>query len=310
MLPLISRSAGFGALIATICLNTAGLLWLRLYSGSADQGLLILAMGYIPMALGMLHKRPKSRAYIELNPHKAWKWKWISIWATSVTMIYAVFLINPNLITLSQLIIAQSLIPLLAVIASGDTRSKAGRQESLGKLIPLTLLLVLAWLQPHDARTSGTVFAFALICGCFFLAQLSMRKLARLQDSFWVLPRFALLAMVLVFMTGSLFAKTIVQPQSGELIFYGAMAGLLLFLIQGGYFYGIAQTPPLLSAIALSSSVPISIFAEWSWLGREVSAAEFSLAMGYCLSILAIAIIQKSPQHSRVPSFESEERAA
>lgn len=297
-----NKLMGFFALLITICLNSAGLICLRKYSVTPDLGLMVLAIGYLPMASGILFFRQAPLAAIASTNSN---WKWIGAWACGIAGIYALFFKFPQFLSVSQLIVAQSVTPFLAVVVTGDYFSKNGRKEPLQRLLPLGFLLALAWVK--NSSQTGELISFAVVCLAFLVVQTSMRRLAQLKQPFWVLPRFALLSFTLI----SVFIFCFVmpeQPPKNELFYFGLAAGLVLIVIQGGYLIGIARTPPLLSALIISSSVPIAIFFEWVLSNRKASFLEAGFAIGYVLSVAAQAFLAKKSESE--PAKEIEKRAA
>lgn len=308
---------GFMILLATICLNTVGLIWLRGYSTTPDMGLMVLALGYLPMAAGIFiyrHTPLKAVAAGDHNTEKFFEdsvshWKWVVAWSAGLSAIYALFFKFPQFLPVSQLIVAQSVTPLLAVVLTGDYFSAQGRREPLQRLFPMVLLLILAAIKSRGGF--GEVLSFAGVCGAFLLVQSSMRHLSRLQRPQWVLPRFALMNFALI-STLVLFLAPPVKMPSAELFYFGAAAGVALLLIQGGYLVGIARTPPLLSALVISASVPLAVILEWVYARQTPNPAEAFLALGYVGAVAAQAFLtQKSvPAKSAAAETKTEKEAA
>lgn len=293
---------GFFALLTTICLNAAGLIWLRQYSVTPDLGLMVLAIGYLPMASGILFFQ---QTPLVLSGAADSPWRWMAGWALGVVSIYALFFKFPQFLSVSQLIVAQSVTPLLAVVVTGDYSSQEKRIEPLQRLLPLSLLLGLAWVK--NGSGVGELASFAAVCFLFLVVQSSMRRLAHLKRPLWVLPRFALLSFILLSVLISVFARPEQLPGT-ELLAFSAAAGLVLILIQGGYLIGIARTPPLLSALIISSSVPIAIFFEWLLSSRTPTVLEGGLAICYVMSVAVQAVLVKKPDSGQ--PAETEKKAA
>lgn len=277
-------------LLITLCLNSAGLILLRLYSETPEIGLIVLGVGYLPMSLGIFLFR--NQAPLAIVGSRS-PWIWIGFWSLGLATIYTLFFQFPEYLTVSQIIIAQSLMPLLAVVVTGEIFSAKAQRESVLRLLPLALLLALAGIR--SAEGLGSSLTFVMVGVAFLVVQASMRKLAQVQRPLWVLPRFALTNMILLsLIVWSVSGPEVSLPQSFPIAC--SFAGLALVLIQGGYLVGIARTPPVLSALLISASVPISFFFEWILLARTSSPLETSLAVAYVLSVAGLSWWTQKPR--------------
>lgn len=294
-------------LLATICLNTVGLIWLRRYSATPDMGLMVLALGYLPMATGILIYRQKPLRTVTASAKESSEkilpfWKWIAGWSVGLAAIYALFFNFPQFLSVSQLIVAQSVTPLLAVVLTGDYFSTEVRREPLLRLLPMALLLTLAAIKSRGGF--GEMVSFAGVCGAFLLVQSSMRRLSRLQRPQWVLPRFAFLNFILISGLVLFLAPPSAMPPA-ELFYFGAAAGAALLLIQGGYLVGIARTPPLLSALVISASVPLAVLLEWVFGRQAPHPVEAFLALGYVGAVMVQALWAQKPLSAKPAVVET-----
>ncbi|MFL5812704.1 MAG: hypothetical protein ACJ763_03935 [Bdellovibrionia bacterium] len=211
-------------------------------------------------------------------------------WAIAICAIYWVFLYRKEHIQLSHIIIAQSLAPYFAVYLSGDWR-KSSTSELVRESLPLGLLIGLAFVESQGNLLASWGF-FVLVCIAFLAAQTTLRKIAEFQGNSlltqacgtaWVI---LLVSLFLCKQSASFPFEHIIHAWP-----FGCLLGLILVVVQFFYLHGLRNAPPVLGALAVSTSVPLSIFLRVRDGGKmPLIAIAFSLL--YC-ALLAIGTLLK-----------------
>jgi drug/metabolite transporter (DMT)-like permease len=216
----------------------------------------------------------------------------ILLWACCYCVNYILFVLYPSFLSLSDFIIAQSVAPTLAVLISGDWRSENDRLRKL--LIncgAITALLFLAILKRDVSRASHFVFlSFMTATACSLGTNFAARSLTGRAGPIWIQARVALLSGCFL----SLFVCLTYGAQGlenfGSSFLLGLLTGFAILLVQSSFLFGLKNSAPYLSALLLSSSVPISLFAEAVTGSGSFGAPELVLSAIYCL----FAIINRS----------------
>jgi hypothetical protein len=69
--------------------------------------------------------------------------------------------------------------------------------------------------------------------------------------------------------------------------------GFFIVGIQWTYLSGLKVAEPVLAALALSTSVPMSLFAEAGWSFSMPTNLEVILSAGYCISVYVLVKFQE-----------------
>jgi drug/metabolite transporter (DMT)-like permease len=289
-------------LIASNLILSGSLLWLRGYSHKPEQSTFILTASNLIISLLLLSKRISGRPVL---PKTRGVLTAVLLWAVSYCVGYYIFLAYPGAIRLSHFIIVQSLAPLCAVLLSGDWKNA---ESSLGGVLvssfPIVFLLLIAWAIPIPAeqQQSGAWVKWAvifIIFLSFLVARTAARVVVRTHNAFWLQSRLGLLTGVILL---------IIQGAQGELAridfdFSALLAALalgsLIVAAQAAYMYGLSRTAPVISALFISTSIPIAILMESLWNRTRPSITPTVLSVIYCLSIYLKTIKDRSEDRRR-----------
>lgn len=206
-------------------------------------------------------------------------------WSIFYCAEYGLFLIYPGVISISQLIVCNSLAPFLSVRLSCDAnRSTLGRGYRLLSIAPVAFLLGISVLE-HEQSARSVRYPLLLLACVFASAvcsQACARYVARNRSPAWSQPRLTILnalflALVLVIFSHFTAAR-MTNPASLGLV---AIVGTLVLLVQRFYVSGLQRADPFISALALCSIIPLSLATEAIFEHRVIRMAEIVLALAY-----------------------------
>jgi drug/metabolite transporter (DMT)-like permease len=258
-----------------------------MHRASPEQSVFVLALVNALAALTIFYGnnepgRPRHRMVTDLILLVGWSF--------SYCFTYALFLIFPAQIDLPQLIICESMAPLLAAWASKDLgRHYKKPAQILLRATPLLLLILLAAYSQkhsagHESKDKNYIILFWVLVG-FIVSQVCARRLSRHRPAGWIQPRFtflnAAILTVALLTTGNIER---VRFDVGSALSSG-FAALLIVLLQLTYINGLKKTEPVIASLMLSTSVPISLFFSRVWYRSPLSFVELFLAVSYCISV-------------------------
>ena len=154
---------------------------------------------------------------------------------------------------------------------------------------------------------AGTVVRWTALVTLVFLAVVSQsmaRIVARLHSPMWAPPRLAAFNGILLVGASLVLGNTLVTLPVWKWTALPLVFAIGIFLVQMLYLHGLKVTNPTLSALLLSTSVPISIGVEYLWDGTPHSSWSAILAILYCgyVGILTLIDCRKAPSaESRKP---------
>jgi len=208
-------------------------------------------------------------------------------WALCYSVTYSLYSLYPQGLSLSDLIIAESLAPTAAVILSGDWRSEKSRfQKLFANLGTISLLLILAYLKRDtQADAQGNALLIFVTMVCFLGTNIAARNVAKLAPPLWSQARVSALngVMLTLIIWGTQNVEGS-ENMSSELM-TGAVFAIGILLTQGSFIFGLARTSPFLSALLISTSVPLSLLSEAISQERPLISTEGTLGVLYCFFI-------------------------
>jgi drug/metabolite transporter (DMT)-like permease len=197
-------------------------------------------------------------------------------------------------ISISQLIVCNSLAPFLAVYLSRDVRRS--RIQIAGRLLsaaPIILLLGISYRE-RQRHASSDPYASLLLCCVLFssiISQACARYVARNKSPSWSQPRLTILNAIFLGVVIGLFSRTAINlaPRFTGIGLI-VLAGATVYTIQRFYVFGLKKMDPFISAMTLCTIVPLSLGTEVIFENRIVDPIEIVLAVGY---VLATAVTVK-----------------
>lgn len=212
----------------------------------------------------------------------------VAVWSACYCAEYGLFLVYPGTISISQLIVCNSLAPYFAVYLSRDERrSRIGTSVRLLSVAPIVLLFGISYLE-RQSRSSSNPHAALVLC-CVMLAsigsQACARYVARNKSPGWSQPRLTILNAIFLGVVIGLFSRTAigVQPRFMSIGLI-VLTGALIYTIQRFYVFGLKKADPFISAMTLCMIVPLSLGTEAIFEHRIVDPFEIVLAAGYVLA--------------------------
>ena len=178
------------ALIGAVVLNCVGILMLRYFNHKTDE-ILALALGYFLGVIPLLIKASKGR----LKKVEKEDYKFILLWASSLTSVYVLFFSFPKLVTPAQVILGLTLAPTLATFITGEQTLKKMFFKSKLNLVAILILLVLPIVEAID-RHGSSLLTYVLVVTFFVLSQTSLRKLAHYHGDAHIQSRMSALVSV------------------------------------------------------------------------------------------------------------------
>lgn len=279
----------FSNLLAAISLTFA-----REFGAAPHSSLLLLIIGNLVCALQLTSRKLSGRPLI---PNRV---SLLAIfgWSFCYSLNYGLFMLYPKLLSLSDIIIAQSLAPTLAVVISGDWKKAQHKYRDLAfNIIGVTLLLLLSFIKRNSSEIleESLIIPFLMILSmfCFIGTNVASRQISKMESPHWAQSRVALLNFAMLSILGIMMVKGIVTHVGAYDIEFGIIMGVGIFLTQASFLMGLSRTEPFLSALFLSTSVPISLAVEHFWRGRELSKAEIFISILYCLFVGVSSAIRR-----------------
>jgi len=223
----------------------------------------------------------------------------VAVWSVCYCAEYGLFLVYPGVISISQLIVCNSLAPVLALYLSGDVqRSRIGTALRLLSVAPIVLLLGISYLE-RQSHASSYPHATLLLC-CVLMSSISSqacaRYVARNKSPSWSQPRVTILNSILLGIVIGLFSRTAVNlaPRFTSIGLI-VLTGALIYAVQRFYVSGLNKADPFISAMTLCTIVPLSLGTEVIFEHRIVDPVEIVLAAGYVLATVANARVSTRP---------------
>jgi len=276
------------ALLTSNVLVCLALILLRHSAADASlRSFYLLAANGVAGLLGFLPPRKENELKLD-RPSLA-----VAVWSACYCAEYGIFLVYPRLISLSQLIVCNSLAPLAAVYLSQDARrTHLNASRKLFATAPVLLLLGISYLEGVRSA-SLSVFAGSILLVVFLTvvcSQSCARYVARTKSPGWSQPRLTILnavflAIVLCLVLGTSRIRLLASINMALCLGFGAM----VLAIQRLYVYGLKRADPFISAMTLCTIVPISLGMEMIFEHRMLGSAEIILAAGYVLSNAVLA---------------------
>lgn len=214
----------------------------------------------------------------------------IAVWSVCYCAEYGLFLVYPEAISISQLIVCNSLAPFFAVYLSRDVgRSKIETAGRVLSVAPIIFLLGISWLE-RQIHPSSNPHAALLLC-CVFVSSISSqtcaRYVARNRSPSWSQPRLTILNAIFLGVVIGLFSRTAIHVTPR---FTGigliVLTCALIYTVQRFYVFGMKKADPFISAMTLCTIVPLSLGTEVIFEHRIVDPIEIVLAVGYVLATL------------------------
>ena len=211
----------------------------------------------------------------------------ILIWSLTYCIIYESFIYFGDSIVPCSVMIAEAIAPfLLLCFFKNDFRTSFS--ALLIQLSPATLLILIFILDlMHLPRFSLKILLPLVLVVPFAASQLCARSLSRVStEAVWIQMRMAL------FRGAMLLALALVQANRATSrnlyveVFPTALLSAGMLLTQACYLGGLRRCTPLLSALFISTSVPIAIFADRLAVIKTVHhPASFWVAILFCTAI-------------------------
>jgi len=223
----------------------------------------------------------------------------VAVWSVCYCAEYGLFLVYPGVISISQLIVCNSLAPFFAVYVSRDVhRSRIGTSVRLFSVAPIVLLLGISYLERRSHAGSNPYAALVLCCVMLSSvgSQACARYVARNKSPSWSQPRLTILNAIFLGMIIGLLSSTAINAQprftSIGLIL---LTGALIYTIQRFYVFGLKKADPFISAMTLCTIVPLSLGTEVIFEHRVVDPIELVLAVGYVLAtVISVRVATQS----------------
>jgi hypothetical protein len=218
-------------------------------------------------------------------------------WSACYCTEYGLFLVYPGVISISQLIVCNSLAPFISVYLSQDAkRSGLGLRHRVLSLAPIIFLLGIAFIE---RRGSDRTFRYGtLLLACVLTSaacsQACARYVARHRSPGWSQPRLTILNAVLLAAVLFLFSRgpVVGMPKAFNVSLVVAV-GTLILLVQRFYVFGLRKADPFISALALCSIVPLSLATEAVFEHRLIGHTEIALSGAYMISTAASVLLSR-----------------
>jgi hypothetical protein len=277
---------GSSALFASNILVCAALFLLRHSADNAGtRTLYLLGANGLAALLGFLPFRKENTLRID-RPMMA-----VAVWSACYCTEYGLFLVYPGVISLSQLIVCNSLAPFLAVYVSSDAqRSALSVSYRLLSIAPVFFLLGISWLERRARQRSQVAYA-DLILLCVYLSvvisQSCARYVARYRSPSWSQPRLTVLnALFLAVVLGVAHLQSRAGMHLPIAIGFCVFAGVVVLLIQRFYIFGLKNADPFISAMMLCTIVPLSLAIDIFFEHRIIGLPEVILGTGYVFATI------------------------
>jgi hypothetical protein len=207
----------------------------------------------------------------------------VSLWSLAYCCGYGAFLVFPKQLPLGLFTIASALAPLLGAMPFSH-REGGVRQLLFRGLPPLVILVLLGILEGGSISAHYVLPLFAFVLLSHSLLQYGMRYTSKETDPTLVtfmtsLFNAALLGAIIVVRAPSVLHLTSRTP-----IYTALIIAPLVLALQYFHLKGLHYTGPVAGALAMSSSVPISLLVE------ELSTRSFRPLL-ITISLIYIVIV-------------------
>lgn len=282
-------------ILVSVVLNQLGLIVLRKLSGGPKHGLVIVAFAYLWVIFGMSILRRKDllkevSSFFSLQSHI-----FAFIWSAGCGLLYYLFLFYPQFTSITQVVVASSLAPLLSVgiihvlkVGSPNARGTSW----VNAFCMLSILGVIAY-RSGVKNGFGNLVAFVLVILAFVATQVSSRAVAwrgrvcgdLVLSNFWIF--FGVIVLLGLTSDGS-----VSIPESGlispQTILASFVLGIFLIFIQVLFARGVSKVGTVTGALASSSSVPLSMLVSHFAIGSALTFVDLSLGILYvtCISLM------------------------
>jgi drug/metabolite transporter (DMT)-like permease len=273
---------GLLSLVCSNIMNAIGLIGLRQYAHEYFLFLRVIFWayafcGFIPFLL--------TSTWRQLNI----RWLWFLPWACALVVIYFLYSRFPGTVSFSQLVVIQSMSPFLALFIRVCLGFEKVAKSEWKNALPLLLLLFIAILQWNP---SGNIYVLIGLAVAYLTTQISGRNFANMPRT----QALLILNTATFFLLSAWLMVEKVPVLVGGIPFCGVIAGfsVLLFSVQALFLYGIKNTPPVLSALGISSTVPIGILMESIVKKTVPSTLVLVCLIVYVCSVAWIALTRKA----------------
>jgi drug/metabolite transporter (DMT)-like permease len=209
-------------------------------------------------------------------------------WATGYVVVYFLYLYFPKNLHPSNIVLIKCIAPTLALFFSNDWKlenlSPKARIQSFLPLILLFLIYVIE--RPSDQGHSTTnIILFLAILISFVLSQTSTRVISKSYKPFELTRRVSLLISMLFLIMLLPQLQHIVNEFKVQYFLYSFLLSLMIIMIQLFNIVGIQSSPPSLSALFMSSIVPISLIWDFGMGNTSRGTVTIALSALYCVLI-------------------------
>jgi drug/metabolite transporter (DMT)-like permease len=205
---------------------------------------------------------------------------------------YFLFIFWKDLITVQDLIIAETAAPFLSMYLSSkmmraQTQGTSG--VSLVDLAKFLLLISIPILSRSGAFLDSNMrlLLLALITFLFVINQVTSRLLSKRVPIQWTIGRSTALSGIGLIIMAFLFGFSSERVAATLMFIKVSTLTGLLFAIQISFLYGLKYCSGRLAAFSISTSVPLSILCALLIGENEVRSIVVSIAGVYCLVVLA-----------------------
>jgi len=280
------NEVGAATLLSSNVMVCAALYLLRHSAdGAPARTLYLLAANAVAGLVGFLPFRHENAIRID-RPSLA-----VIGWSACYCTEYGLFLVYPGAISISQLIVCNSLAPFISVYLSQDAkRSGMGRKYRVLSITPVIFLLGISFVerQGNDHIFRHGTLLLACVLGSAACSQACARYVARHRSPGWSQPRLTILNAVLLGVVLFLFSRSpAVGMPNAVSIGLVVTVGALILLVQRFYVFGLRKADPFISALALCSIVPLSVATEAVFEHRVIGHMEIALCGAYIISMVA-----------------------
>ena len=294
---MIDRSrAGLMSLLLSNVFACLSLIWLSSASHGVVENILLLGSGNLVVGILIIvwcrRSEPSSVGFPLVTLPTL-------LWSGGYALTYSIFLAFPNSVSLTTLTCLRMLVPIFSLFASGDWRKEPSLGVAIGKLSPIGALVFILVFQTGDTQFSEVFSSLNIeIWGAILLASTVSQVGARLESRNYSGQRENLQAVGtaaiwngLLVMTLGFFVTEVagtdlnLEKMGWQFVFQIAIAASFIVVTMASYLRGLAHTPPSLSALALSTIIPISVLLDaiGGRLEQPIWSVGFSLFFLACV---------------------------
>lgn len=283
------RGFGPAALILSALIASTALAILRLASPDAEVRLAVLGAGSLLSGSFFLLPKFYRTSNLILNKSDRKDWLWVVLWSACYCVAYGLFTWYRNEISLSGLIVAQSLAPIAAVFITRRKEDVLSLRELYGVALSVSLLMALAWVNGHTGESSGNSLSwviFLTVLISFLGSNTAARVITSRQRASWIQPRLAVLNGVVLLLITSVVSRSIGLSHLGGIVLMGLATGVGILSTQWLFMVGLQKSSPFIAALCISMAVPISIGIDALIGLHRISIGEGILSVLFCGSVL------------------------